>query len=167
VEAELRGFGVTLAGDLTSVRRWALACPALPTCALALTEAERVREPMIDSIEKVLRRHGLIDERMSIRITGCPNGCARPYAGDIGIVGRMPDHYALYVGGDFEGTRLNFKLLDKVKYDDIAGTLEPLFALFKDERQVGEGFGDFCQRVGAPRLLAAVQPAEFASSAAE
>ncbi len=77
---------------------------------------------MIDSIEKVLRRHDLIEERLSIRITGCPNGCARPYAGDIGIVGRMPDYYALYVGGDFEGTRLNFKLLDKVHYDNIAST---------------------------------------------
>jgi sulfite reductase (ferredoxin) len=167
IENELRGFGVQLAADLTPVRRWALACPALPTCALALTEAERVREPMIDSIETVLRRHDLIDERLSIRITGCPNGCARPYSGDIGIVGRMPDFYALYVGGDFEGTRLNFKLLDKVHYDDIASTLEPLFALFKEERQKREGFGDFCQRVGAERLLAALTPREFASSAAE
>jgi sulfite reductase (ferredoxin) len=91
-----------------------------------------------------------------VRITGCPNGCARPYAGDIGIVGRMPGFYALYVGGDFEGTRLNFRLLDRVAEAEVAGTLEPLFALFASERRPGEGFGDFCQRVGKARLIDAL-----------
>ena len=146
IELLLRGYGVKLASDLSPVARWSLACPALPTCGLALSEAERIKDDLIGAIEAALARHGLGEERISVRITGCPNGCARPYAGDIGIVGRMPGHYALYVGGDFEGTRLSERLLDKVAYDDIAATLEPLFAFFARCRHRGEGFGDFCHR---------------------
>ncbi len=153
IEAILRAHGVTLAEQMTPLARWALACPALPTCGLALTEAERVRAPMVASIDAALARQGLGEERISLRITGCPNGCARPYAGDIGIVGRMPGFYALYVGGDFEGTVLSFKLLDKVAEDDIAATLEPLFAAFAGQRHDGEAFGPFCRRLGAERLL--------------
>jgi sulfite reductase (ferredoxin) len=156
VEAIFRRHGIRLADEIAPVRRWALACPALPTCGLALTEAERVREPMIDGIEAALARHGLAAERLSIRITGCPNGCARPYAGDIGIVGRMPGFYALWVGGDFEGTRLGFRLLDKVAEGALAATLEPLFGFFATARREGEGFGDFCHRMGAERLTAAL-----------
>jgi sulfite reductase (ferredoxin) len=156
VERIFRRHGIKLAHEIAPVRRWALACPALPSCGLALTEAERVREPMIDGIEAALARHGLASERISVRITGCPNGCARPYAGDIGIVGRMPGFYALWVGGDFEGTRLAFRLLDKVAEGALAATLEPLFAFFATSRQEGEGFGDFCYRVGAERLAAAL-----------
>ncbi|MFO1060577.1 MAG: NADPH-dependent assimilatory sulfite reductase hemoprotein subunit [Dongiaceae bacterium] len=156
VAATLRAAGVTLAADLSPVQRWALACPALPTCGLALAEAERVRQPLVDAIEAALERHGLGRERLSVRITGCPNGCARPYAGDIGIVGRMPGHYALYVGGDFEGTRLNFKLLDKVAEDEVALRLEPLFARFAVDRIGHEGFGDWCDRHGAAALLALI-----------
>jgi sulfite reductase beta subunit-like hemoprotein len=124
VERELRDHGITLASNITPVRRWALACPALPTCGLALTEAERVQQLLVTNIEAVLERHGLTEERLSIRMTGCPNGCARPYTGDIGIVGRMPGYYALYVGGDFEGTRLSRRLLDKVALSDIPDALE-------------------------------------------
>src|SRR5258708_1225718 len=105
VDDALRAHGVIAAGDVTLVRRWSLACPALPTCGLALTEAERIQTPLIDAIEERLARHGLIGEKFSIRITGCPNGCARPYAGAVGLVGRMPGFFALYVGGDFAGTR--------------------------------------------------------------
>ncbi len=107
ITAILRGHDVRLAEDMLPAERWALACPALPTCGLALTEAERVRDDIVFAIEERLARYGLERERLSIRITGCPNGCARPYTGDIGIVGRMPGYYALFVGGDFEGTRLN------------------------------------------------------------
>ena len=138
---------------MTPVARWALACVALPTCGLALAEAERVRAPMVASIEAALGRYGLEGERLSIRITGCPNGCARPYAGDIGIVGRMPGHYALFVGGDFEGTRLSFKLHEKVPEAEIADRLEPLFAAFARDRRDGEGFGDYCNRHGLDALL--------------
>ncbi|ABI61807.1 NADPH-dependent assimilatory sulfite reductase hemoprotein subunit [Granulibacter bethesdensis] len=153
IETHLREAGVTLTEDLTPLARWTLACPALPTCGLALTEAERVRDPMVAGLEQVLDRHGLKNERISLRITGCPNGCARTYAGDIGLVGRMPGHYAIYVGGDFEGTRLSFRLLDRIKEEQIEPTLDRLFAAFARDRQAEEGFGDFCTRVGAEALL--------------
>jgi sulfite reductase (ferredoxin) len=136
--------------------RWALACPALPSCGLALTEAERVRDDIVAAIEGKLRLYGLEHERLSIRITGCPNGCARPYTGDIGIVGRMPGFYALFVGGDFEGTRLNTLLADKVPLHGIAGVLDPLFALYASARAEGEGFGDFCHRIGMTALQTAL-----------
>ena len=152
IEAHLRAHGVVFAEDLTAVRRWTLACPALPTCGLALSEAERIREPLVDSIEAALRKHGLIEERISIRITGCPNGCARPYAGDIGLVGRTPGTFALFVGGDFEGTRLNAKLTEKVPEAAIADTLDPLLGAFAQERLAGEGFGDWCHRQGMDKL---------------
>ncbi len=156
IERILRGADVVFAEQLSPVRRWSLACPALPTCGLALTEAERVHDPLVAGIEAALARHGLERERLAVRITGCPNGCARPYAGDIGIVGRMPGFYALYVGGDFEGTRLNFRLLDRVAESEVAQSLEPLFALFASERLPHEGFGDFCHRAGKARLLTAL-----------
>ncbi len=156
IEAVLREHGVSLAGDMLPAERWALACPALPSCGLALTEAERVRDGIVAAIEARLRLYGLERERLSIRITGCPNGCARPYTGDIGIVGRMPGFYALFVGGDFEGTRLNTQLADKVPLHGIAEVLDPLFALYADTRAVGEGFGDFCHRIGTPALQAAL-----------
>ena len=152
IEVVLRDHGVRLAADMLPAERWALACPALPTCGLALTEAERVRDDIVTAIEIRLRRYGIEDERLSIRITGCPNGCARPYTGDIGIVGRMPGFYALFVGGDFEGTRLNAPLVDKVPLNGIAEVLDPLFALFAAARADGEGFGDFCHRLGTPAL---------------
>jgi sulfite reductase (ferredoxin) len=94
-----------------------------------------------------------LGERLSIRM----NGCARPYTGDIGIVGRMPGYYVLYVGGDFERTRLSYRLLDKVALAEIPDTLEPLFPDFARHRNTGEGFGDFCDRVGAEHLQRLVQ----------
>jgi sulfite reductase (ferredoxin) len=153
LDALLRRHGVAASEALTPLSRWTLACPALPTCGLALTEAERVRAPIIADIEAAMDRHGLAGERVSLRITGCPNGCARPYAGDIGLVGRIPGQYAVFVGGDFAGTRLSFKLLEKVPMAAIGATLEPLFAAFAAERAPGEGFGDFCNRLGLAALL--------------
>ncbi len=92
-------------------------------------------------------------------MTGCPNGCARPYVGDIGLVGRMPGHFAVFVGGDFEGTRLNFKLVEKVREEEVPAVLEPLFAAFAAERQGAESFGDYCRRVGRDHLVPLVQAA--------
>jgi sulfite reductase (ferredoxin) len=152
ITAVLHAHDVRLAEDMRPAERWALACPALPTCGLALTEAERVQGGIVADIERQLARYGLEGERLSIRITGCPNGCARPYTGDIGVVGRMPGYYALFVGGDFEGTRLNTLLVDKVALGAIGEILHPLFAIFAAERKAGEGFGDFCHRVGLPAL---------------
>jgi sulfite reductase (ferredoxin) len=153
----LRAHHVRLAEDILPAERWALACPALPTCGLALTEAERVQSEIVAAIAERLARYGLERERLGIRITGCPNGCARPYSGDIGIVGRMPGYYALFVGGDFEGTRLNRPYADKVPLAGIAAALDPLFALFADRRRDKEGFGDFCHRLGLAALQAAAR----------
>jgi len=160
VEAVLRRHGVTLREDLSAVRRWALACPALPTCALALTEAERVIDPLMGGIEARLAAHGLEAEPITIRVTGCPNGCARPYSAELGIVGRIPGHYQLWVGGDFAGTRLAFPLLDRVPEDHVPAALDPLFALYAASRQSREAFGAFCYRLGRDALLAALGAAE-------
>lgn len=154
IEEVLRRFGVKLPWTLTPVARWAMACPALPSCALALNEAERIRVPLIQEFEAALARHDLLDEKFSVRITGCPNGCARPYAGDVGIVGRTPNEYAIYLGGDFEGTRLSQLVFERVRLDRVVATMEPLFETFKTQRVSGEGFGDFCHRLGRDALRA-------------
>ncbi|MGH7047104.1 MAG: NADPH-dependent assimilatory sulfite reductase hemoprotein subunit [Stellaceae bacterium] len=160
IDALLREHGVRLAEELLPAERWALACPALPTCGLALTEAERVRDDIVGSITDRLARYGVEHERLSIRITGCPNGCARPYTGDIGVVGRMPGYYALFVGGDFEGTRQNVLIADKVALRGIGAALDPLFALYAADRDPDEGFGDFCHRRGVPALQQALAEAD-------
>lgn len=148
ISAKLKSYGIKLAEDITPVDRNLLACVALPTCGKALADAERIRLPLLDKIEQVMDKHGLLQEEIAIRIAGCPNGCSRPYLGDIGIVGRMPDHYALFIGGDFEGTRLNTKILDRVPYDNLPEVLDVLFESYKAGRQSGEGYGDFAHRVG-------------------
>lgn len=158
VDAILAEAGVTRAEDLSPLQRFALACPALPTCGLALTEAERVRAPIVAELQAVLDQLGLGQERISLRITGCPNGCARSYAGDIGLVGRIPGHFAIYVGGDFEGTVLAQQLLNRVKQADIAQSLAPLFAAWGQDRSEGEGFGDWARRIGIPALTALLTP---------
>ena len=152
----LREYGVRLAEGLVPAERWALACPALPTCGLALTEAERVRDEIVADIVARLAHLGLQNERLSIRITGCPNGCARPYTGDIGIVGRMPGFYSLHVGGDFAGTRLNEPVADRLALSEVGAALEPLFSLFAAARAGTEGFGDFCHRLGHAAVQEAI-----------
>lgn len=152
IEKILRDHGIRLRPEMSDMARNFLACVALPTCGKALAEAERVQHPLVEAIDKVLARQNVRDERIAIRIAGCANGCSRPYIGDIGIVGRMPDHYALYIGGDFEGTRLNEKVFDKVPYSAIAEVLEPMVALWSTHRNTGEGFGDFAVRHGVERV---------------
>jgi len=152
IDKTLRAYGVRFADDMVPAERWALACPALPTCGLALTEAERVSDLLVAEIVERMARWGVERERVSIRITGCPNGCARPYSGDMGIVGRIPGFYSIYVGGDFEGTRLNEVVAERIRLGEVADVLDPLFALYAASRRDGEGFGDFCHRVGVARL---------------
>jgi sulfite reductase (ferredoxin) len=166
VEDLLRAHGVPLVEQVSHALRFALACPAIPTCGLALAEAERALPAVIRRIDGVLADLGLGDERLSVRMTGCPNGCARPYLGDIGFVGRTPGKYQVYVGGDFEGTRLNALLADMVPVDDLAARLRPLFLLFREERQPGEGFGNFCHRAGIERLRPLVADGEVAVAGA-
>ena len=153
IDALLEAHGITLADALTPLARWSLACTALPFCGLALTEAERARAAIVADVEAALTRHDMQHERLSLRIAGCPNGCSRPYTGDIGLVGRVPGAYALFVGGDFEGTRLSFKLVERVAVADIGDTLAPLFAAWSAGRGAGEGFGDYCFRMGHAALL--------------
>ncbi len=162
VDGMLAEYGVVRAEQLTPLARWSLACPALPTCGLALTEAERVREPIVAAVQTVLDGLGLGQERISLRITGCPNGCARSYAGDIGLVGRIPGHFAIYVGGDFEGTVLAEQLLNRVKQADIAAVLAPLFAEWGRSRHPAEGFGDWCRRLGVAELRTKLAPGKAA-----
>ena len=159
IDGKLRAYGVRFGSDMTPAERWALACPALPTCGLALTEAERVRDMLVAEIVERMTRWGIEQERLSIRITGCPNGCARPYSGDIGIVGRIPGYYSIYVGGDFEGTRLNDVVAERIRLGEVADILDPLFGVFAAEREPGEGFGDFCHRYGVARLREVVAEA--------
>jgi sulfite reductase (ferredoxin) len=111
-----------------------------------------VRDLMVAEIVERMARWGVGEERLSIRITGCPNGCARPYSGDIGIVGRIPGFYSIYVGGDFEGTRLNEVVAERIRLSEVADVLDPLFAVFAARRGDGEGFGDFCHRIGVAEL---------------
>ncbi len=153
IDALLAEHGVTPAEALTPMAQYALACPALPTCGLALTEAERLQPKFVSAMDGLLAKHGLSDRRISLRITGCPNGCVRTYSGDIGIVGRMPGFYALYVGGDFAGTRLSFRLFDRIAEADLFGTLDPMLGAYAAEGTADEGFGDWCTRVGMDGLL--------------
>ncbi len=138
-------------------RRFAMACPALPTCGQALAEAERVLPKLIREIEAELQTLGLADEPLSVRMTGCPNGCARPFMGDIGIVGRTKDIYNLYIGGDLVNTRMNALYAQSVHLDKILATLRPLLAVWREERSQGEAFGDFCHRVGFDHLRTQTQ----------
>lgn len=155
VEAVFRDHGVKLRDDVSHVRRWSMACPALPTCGLALTEAERIHDPLMTDIETMLADIGLSQDLFTLRITGCPNGCARPYAGDIGLVGRTPGLYALYLGGDFLGTRLSEKILDKLPYEAITSTLKKAFLDFRDHREAKHAtFGDYCHDRGADYMKA-------------
>ena len=135
-------------------RRFAMACPALPTCGQALAEAERVLPTLIRQIEADLQALGLGDEPLSVRMTGCPNGCARPAMGDIGIVGRTKDVYNIYVGGDLVNTRMNALYAPSVHLDKLVTTIQPLLRLWRDERKPSEAFGDFCYRVGLDYLHA-------------
>jgi sulfite reductase (ferredoxin) len=152
IEAILRKHGVKLAHELTLARRYSISCPALPTCGLAVTESERVMPTIMDALEAALASHGLANERVTVHMTGCPNGCARPYTPDIGLVGKARGKYTVYLGGNPEGTRLGFIYQDLVPEEEIAARLSPLFAKFREQRQGGESFGDFCHRVGKDAL---------------
>lgn len=153
LEGLLAGYGiVTDPGLLGGVLRHAMACPALPTCGLALADAERALPEVVRQVESDLADLGLAGERLAIRMTGCPNGCARPYMGDVGLVGKTKDVYNVYVGGDWANTRLNTLFASSVHLNTIAPTLQPLLVLWKEGRMAGETLGDYCHRVGVDTL---------------
>jgi len=142
----LRQYG--LSNDVSGLRRNAMACVALPTCALALAESERYLPDLVLALEGVIEAAGLRDDEILIRMTGCPNGCARPYLAEIGLVGRTPGKYNLYLGAAFDGSRLNKLYRKDVGHDEIVGALTPLIESYAKERLAGERFGDFVIRAG-------------------
>jgi sulfite reductase (ferredoxin) len=152
IETVLAEYGIVTDPAALGVRRHSLACPALPTCGLALADAERVLPSVVSQIEEDMTALGLAGEPVSIRMTGCPNGCARPFIGDIGFVGRSKNLYNVYVGGDQVNTRMNILYAADVQFDDLARTVRPLLERWRDERLPGEAFGDFCYRVGVEHL---------------
>ena len=154
----LRRHDVRPSESISTVRRWSMACVAWPTCGLAITESERALPGIMDQLEVELARLGLEKEAFTIRMTGCPNGCARPYNADIALVGKAKDRYTIFVGGQLLGKRLNFIFADLVQRKRVVSTLLPLFHFFKNHRESGETFGDFCHRQGYERLI------EFADS---
>lgn len=148
LEALIKRRGLPLTEEISNVRRWSIACVALPTCGLAITESERALPGVIDALEKELLELGLDKELFTVRMTGCPNGCARPYNADIGLVGKAKGKYTVYVGGTRLGTRLAYIYKDLVPLEEIVPTLRPLFDAFKLQRLANESFGDFCARIG-------------------
>ena len=132
----------------TALRRHSLACVALNTCSQAFAEAERYLPDLLDRLDAVLRAHGLADAGILIRMTGCPNGCARPYLGEIGLVGRAPGRYNLYLGADNAGQRLNKLYREQLDEAAIVAELTPLLAAYAADRRPAEGFGDFVVRRG-------------------
>lgn len=145
IDALVAEYGLT--NGAGALRRNALACVALPTCGLALAESERYLPDLVSELEESLASHGLADEDITIRSTGCPNGCARPYMAEIGFVGKAPGRYQLWLGGNASGTRLNKLFKDVLKEAELETELRPLLARFATERTASERFGDWCDRV--------------------
>jgi len=132
----------------SSLRLNSMACVALPTCGLAFAESERYLPSLISTIDEEINALGLWDEPITIRMTGCPNGCARPYIAEIGLVGKAPGIYNLYIGGGFAGQRLNKLFKEAANEKEILEALKPLLQRFAKEKQSGEHFGDFVIRTG-------------------
>ncbi|WP_067621360.1 NADPH-dependent assimilatory sulfite reductase hemoprotein subunit [Alicyclobacillus acidiphilus] len=152
IEQMLHEAGVKLAEEHTQLRLRSMACPAMPTCGLAIAESERALPAVIDDLEKTLHEIGLGEQPISVRMTGCANGCARPYIAEIGFVGRVIGKYDLLLGANVEGTRTNQLFREMVPVHELVPTLRPLLEAYRDERQAGESFGDYCSRVGIERL---------------
>jgi sulfite reductase (ferredoxin) len=154
IDSILADHGVIPAEERSLIRRLSMACPALPTCGLSITESERVMPDLLDQLESELARQELSDERITIHMTGCPNGCARPYSPDIGLVGKTLGKYTVFLGGNSLGTRLAFIFQDLVPFEEIVPTLSGVLSYFRQERSNGESFGDFCDRKGREDLVA-------------
>jgi sulfite reductase (NADPH) hemoprotein beta-component len=143
----LAHHGVKTENQASVLHAASMACPALPTCGLALAESERMLPALVDRLERLCGDLGLDGEEIIIRSTGCPNGCARPYMAEIGFVGKAPGRYQVWLGGNVSGTRLNRVWKDTVKDPDIENELRPVLARYAKERIEGERFGDWVERV--------------------
>lgn len=164
IEGILAKYGLGETHRQSGIRLNALSCVALPTCGLALAESERTLPGLLDKFEEVLEQAGLRDDAISLRVTGCPNGCARPFLAEIGFVGRGPNKYALYLGAKYDGTRLNKLFAPSVSLEDGVTLLTPIIKRYAVERQPGEGFGDFCFRTVLVEQAASAAAASAAST---
>ncbi len=153
IDQIMADHGIRTAEELSLIRRYSIACPAFPTCGLSITESERALPGIIDQLDVEVARLGLQSAKIAVHMTGCPNGCARPYTPDIGLVGKAVGKYTMFVGGNPEGTRLGFIYRDMVELDNIVPALVPLLQAYKAQRQGAESFGDFCARKGLDALL--------------
>jgi sulfite reductase (NADPH) hemoprotein beta-component len=147
LEQLLSEHGVSANNPFSRTRRASMACPSLPTCGLALAESERVMPNFLNRVEDLLAELGLQDEELIIRMTGCPNGCARPFMAEVAFVGKAPNKYQMYLGGNEASTRLNRLYKESVKGEELIGELRTALARYVREREPGERFGDFCERV--------------------
>ncbi len=157
LDALVAGYGMDMHLTAPPLARDALACVALPTCPLAMAEAERYLPAATAALDSLMQRHGVAGEPLLFRISGCPNGCSRPYLAEIALVGKAPGRYNLHVGGGCDGTRLNILYRENVDEQGALAALDPLIAAWARERETGEAFGDFLHRSG--RLAA---PGEMA-----
>jgi sulfite reductase (NADPH) hemoprotein beta-component len=147
--AELaKQYGLTDGAHHSALRRSAMSCVALPTCGLAMAEAERYLPLLLDKMEVIIDEAGLRNEEIIIRMTGCPNGCARPALGEISFIGKGPGRYNLYLGAGFTGDRLNKLYKENIDEKEILDTLGPIIHRYAKERSTGEHFGDFVIRSG-------------------
>ncbi len=154
----LADHGIKQDHELTLLRRYSIACPAFPTCGLSITESERALPGIIDQLDVEMAKLGIQHDRISVHMTGCPNGCARPYTPDIGLVGKQAGvggaagKYTIYLGGNVQGTRLAYIYKDAVPQEDVASTLAVALRFYKANRLNGETFGDFCYRKGQAEM---------------
>jgi len=155
IEQLMAEYGILRADQLSLLRRYSIACPAFPTCGLSITESERALPGVIDQLEVEVAKLGLQSSKLAVHMTGCPNGCARPYTPDVGLVGKAAGKYTVFVGGNPEGTRLAFIYRDMVPLEEIVPSLVPLLQRYRVEREGTESFGDFCARCGPEAIGAA------------
>ncbi|GIP23747.1 assimilatory sulfite reductase (NADPH) hemoprotein subunit [Paenibacillus sp. J22TS3] len=148
IESMIQQFNLTDGKHYSALRRNSMACVALPTCGLAMAESERYLPSLMDKIEPMLSQHGLQDEEIVIRMTGCPNGCARPALAELAFIGKAPGRYNMYLGGGFSGNRLNKLFKENINEAEILESLEPILAQYAKDRHPGEHFGDYVIRVG-------------------
>ncbi|MED3729031.1 assimilatory sulfite reductase (NADPH) hemoprotein subunit [Priestia filamentosa] len=153
VTALMNQYGLTDGSHHTALRRNSLACAALPTCGLAMAEAERYLPKLIDKIEEIVDENGLRNEEINVRMTGCPNSCARPTLGEIAFIGKAPGKYNMYLGAAFDGSRLSKMYRENIGEAEILEELKALLSRYAKEREEGEHFGDFVVRVGVIKAV--------------
>jgi sulfite reductase (ferredoxin) len=161
IDEVLAAHGIRPADQWAPVARSSFACPALPTCGLALTESERVMPALLDELQTMLDGLGLEDLEVHVRMTGCPNGCARPYTTEVAFVGRGKNRYDVHLGGEQIGTRLNEIFCENVPRESLVDVLHPVLERFGEERDPSDRLGDWCHRVGVPRLRAELGTEEW------